>query len=353
MNRKRLIYGCILVAVTFAGYANACCEPPVASFSANPTNVIICQQVSFDASASYDPDGTTLTYSWDFGDGETGTGKTTTHRYRCTGTKTVGLIVWDNDDPECCGGQPNCSDKSDTDSKDVTVSLPTGCSECSGAPEISLDANMLETENPSMCDTCACGAAGPPENILVTVATPCYDNCSWKLSVMATADFPFGPCTDSYFDIGSAESGLVEEGNYCDIVDGFDYDPYTQGTGVGCPWSDGFYYSNSTCVWFHEAQHAADFLHNLEDEEAALATDPALGDIAIDCSDSTTRTCQAAKNAREQAIKDAVNEAYMNAWGDCTEESALESAWECFHNLAVEICNRSYREGWTPCGHCH
>ena len=46
-------------------------------------------QVQFDASESTDEDGTISSYNWDFGDGETGTGKTIIHRYQNPGDYIV------------------------------------------------------------------------------------------------------------------------------------------------------------------------------------------------------------------------------------------------------------------------
>jgi PKD repeat protein len=53
--------------------------------------------ISFDASESYDPDGTIVDYIWDFGDGNTATGVTTTHAFDNYGTYLVTLTVTDND----------------------------------------------------------------------------------------------------------------------------------------------------------------------------------------------------------------------------------------------------------------
>ncbi|MFG0261812.1 MAG: PKD domain-containing protein [Novipirellula sp. JB048] len=49
----------------------------------------------FDASGSSDPDGDYLSYVWDFGDGNTDTGITTTHRYSAAGNYTCTLTVYD------------------------------------------------------------------------------------------------------------------------------------------------------------------------------------------------------------------------------------------------------------------
>jgi PKD repeat protein len=52
--------------------------------------------VAFDAGASYDLDGTITAYQWDFGDGTTATGPTTSHVYASHGTYPVSLTVTDD-----------------------------------------------------------------------------------------------------------------------------------------------------------------------------------------------------------------------------------------------------------------
>ncbi len=53
-------------------------------------------QVMFDGSSSSDPDGTIVSYSWNFGDGASGTGVNPTHTYSAAGTYNVTLTVMDN-----------------------------------------------------------------------------------------------------------------------------------------------------------------------------------------------------------------------------------------------------------------
>jgi len=51
--------------------------------------------VAFDGTGSSDPNGDSLTYSWDFGDGSMGTGPTPTHIYAADGVYEIGLTVND------------------------------------------------------------------------------------------------------------------------------------------------------------------------------------------------------------------------------------------------------------------
>ena len=70
---------------------------PTASFTASPPSGPAPVQVSFDGSASSDPEAESLTYLWAFGDGATATttGPTTAHRYAANGTYTASLQVRD------------------------------------------------------------------------------------------------------------------------------------------------------------------------------------------------------------------------------------------------------------------
>jgi hypothetical protein len=52
----------------------------------------------FDASGSYDIDGDIVSYEWNFGDGNTGTGELITHEFTEMGTYIVTLIVIDDDE---------------------------------------------------------------------------------------------------------------------------------------------------------------------------------------------------------------------------------------------------------------
>jgi chitodextrinase len=69
---------------------------PTASFTAEPTSGVAPLTVTFDATSSHDPDGTIDSYSWNFGDGDTGTGLTTTHEYPSWGIYTASLTVTDD-----------------------------------------------------------------------------------------------------------------------------------------------------------------------------------------------------------------------------------------------------------------
>jgi len=68
---------------------------PTAAITAEPTSGSAPLTVSFSAAGSSDPDGDTLSYAWDFGDGTTATDATPSHTYTSAATYTVTLTVTD------------------------------------------------------------------------------------------------------------------------------------------------------------------------------------------------------------------------------------------------------------------
>ena len=70
-------------------------KPPTANAEEDQTSVVGAT-VSFDGSGSTDPDGTIVSYNWEFGDGATGSGIYPTHIYSSYGDHIVTLTVTDN-----------------------------------------------------------------------------------------------------------------------------------------------------------------------------------------------------------------------------------------------------------------
>lgn len=70
---------------------------PIANFSALPSTVFTGETINFDGSASYDLDGYTVGYGWDFGDGTNDSGIITSHSYADNGEYFVTLTVVDNE----------------------------------------------------------------------------------------------------------------------------------------------------------------------------------------------------------------------------------------------------------------
>ena len=84
-------------------------EPPVATFDYSPKPPLVDQWITFNATASYDPDGTIVSYEWTFGDGGTDSGEIVTYKYTSPGSYQVNLTVTDNDS------------LTDTEIKEITV----------------------------------------------------------------------------------------------------------------------------------------------------------------------------------------------------------------------------------------
>jgi glucose/arabinose dehydrogenase len=70
-------------------------QPPVAASGANPTAGLPPLTVAFSSAGSSDPEGATLSYTWNFGDGTTSTQANPTHTYQVAGPYIVKLTVSD------------------------------------------------------------------------------------------------------------------------------------------------------------------------------------------------------------------------------------------------------------------
>jgi DNA/RNA endonuclease G (NUC1) len=72
-------------------------EPPFATASGPAAPLAEGDTASFSAAGSVDPNGTIVSFAWDFGDGGTGSGETVTHVYAQDGAYTARLTITDDD----------------------------------------------------------------------------------------------------------------------------------------------------------------------------------------------------------------------------------------------------------------
>ena len=98
-------------------------QPPVADFTPSCTQ-LAC---SVNAAASNDPDGTISSYAWQFGDGSTGTGVTSSRTYAAAGTYTITLTV--TDDQGATGTTTRSVTVAPTPNQPPTASFTNSCTD--------------------------------------------------------------------------------------------------------------------------------------------------------------------------------------------------------------------------------
>ncbi|MCD6480861.1 MAG: PKD domain-containing protein [Thermoplasmata archaeon] len=110
---------------------------PVANFSFEPESPSTEEEIIFNASFSYDPDGTITNYTWHFGDGGIAYGMAVSHVYAMAGNYTVNLTVRDDEGAE------------DYMEKEINVSranhpplMPYNPSPQNGSADVALDTNL-------------------------------------------------------------------------------------------------------------------------------------------------------------------------------------------------------------------
>ncbi len=107
----------------------------------DPTAVaqINCTGLScnYSGTGSSDPDGGIVSWAWNFGDGGTATGATTTHAYAAGGTYNVQLTVTDNDGA------------TDSVTQQVTVAAPSTPVSFVGAANTNINATTVQVTRPA------------------------------------------------------------------------------------------------------------------------------------------------------------------------------------------------------------
>ncbi|MFA5102300.1 MAG: SdrD B-like domain-containing protein [Candidatus Thermoplasmatota archaeon] len=71
-------------------------RPTADGTAGEPYNGRVHENITFDGSRSYDRDGRIISWRWDYGDGTTGTGEISIHRYNYVGSYPVSLTVTDD-----------------------------------------------------------------------------------------------------------------------------------------------------------------------------------------------------------------------------------------------------------------
>ena len=87
-------------------------KPPTAgSVNASPgVGLASVTSISFNAAGASDPDGDSLTYTWDFGDGATGSGQSASHTYNSAGNYGVTVTVSDGEEQATASGSVTIRD---------------------------------------------------------------------------------------------------------------------------------------------------------------------------------------------------------------------------------------------------
>jgi hypothetical protein len=75
--------------------------PPICD-AGGPYAADVNEPLTFDGTGSSDTDGSIVSYAWQFGDGATGSGATTTHSYALADTFSVELCVMDDNGAQAC-----------------------------------------------------------------------------------------------------------------------------------------------------------------------------------------------------------------------------------------------------------
>jgi len=96
MSKPTYFINCLLLSLL--GFL---CVSVTLTEAAEPLTSVRCNQFTFDATGSYDPDNENISFQWDFGDSQTSTSPVVNHTYEKSGDYTVTLSITDNAGMKC------------------------------------------------------------------------------------------------------------------------------------------------------------------------------------------------------------------------------------------------------------
>ena len=144
--------------------------------------------LTLDGSASSDPDGTIVSYAWDFGDGNTGSGVSPTHTYAAAGSYAVTLTVTDDDGA------------TDVGQTTATISEPPPPPLCdlSGTVSSSNKNDYLSLGNVAQGTTLAATLTWEASGANVDLYLQWHNGSRWKTAARSTNSAPDVPESVSY-----------------------------------------------------------------------------------------------------------------------------------------------------------
>lgn len=191
---------------------------PLLAFTADPVSGSAPLVVTFDASATTDADGDTLTFHWTFGDGSVATGPVVQNTYDTTGTFTATITVTDGN-----GGIA-------TDS----ISIEVFDLECDLATvyEVPKATSLPSINNVSFDFVYVLGTGGPDlsnvTNFTINWANESWGTGLWQMSIQTNNGVP-----SWWNDMRQVSSNTFAQSS-----------PTLTFTGSGFPGLDGMYYIN-------------------------------------------------------------------------------------------------------------
>jgi PKD repeat protein len=181
---------------------------PHAAFLASPAEGVAPLVVTFDASGSYDPDGSLVTYRWAFGDGASGQGMTTVHQYARPGVYAVRLTVEDDD------GRVNSTELTVSASPATNYAIVLGIATYYYAPCL----HFVDDDARAVRQALLSSPDWDPENVVLLLDT---EATTWNLRA-ALDDLEGADENDLLFLFFSGHGGRVPDDRPGEEADGFD-----------------------------------------------------------------------------------------------------------------------------------